>query len=572
MADTQSLAASPAAETPRRIADAYVDAVAEQNPVTAAYLGVNPGDTRQPDLSPQGFDAEADLARQALARLDALPAEAFEDPAEAACARLLRERLTAQLALHEAGDHLRSLSNIGAPIHDVRAIFSVAPSETEQDWAAHVGRMGNVAGAVRGYQATLAEGLRRDLVSGPRQVATVGTQLDSWFGESLTDEKNWYSSFAADCPADLRAQLDANAEQASVAVAEFCAWLRDTYAPVAADRPDTAGRELYTRSARFHSGADLDLDEAYAWAWTEFHRLEAELVAEADKVKPGATPREASEYLETDGHSVEGVEEIRVWLQDIMDKAIEALDGTHFDIQGKLRRVESRIAPAGSAAAPYYTQPSLDFSRPGRTWLPTMDKTTFPTWQLVSIWYHEGVPGHHLQLASWVAAADTLSRYQVTLGAVSANLEGWALYSERLMDELGFLTDPAHRLGFLDEQMMRTVRVIIDIGMHLGLTIPADSPFHPGETWTPELGSDFFAAYVGAPAEMRESEIIRYLGWPGQAIGYKLGERAWRRGRDAAKAAAEARGEEFDLKAWHMKALAQGSFGLDDLVAELSAL
>ncbi|MEY9848349.1 DUF885 domain-containing protein [Streptacidiphilus sp. MAP5-3] len=568
MADTHSLAA----DTPRRIADAYVDAVAEQNPVTAAYLGVNPGDPRQPDLSPQGFDTEADLARQALARLDALPAEAFEDPVESACARLLRERLTAQLAVHEAGDHLRSLSNIGAPVHDVRAIFSVAPSETKEDWAAHVGRMGNVADAVRGYQATLAEGLRRDLVSGPRQVATVGTQLAAWFGESLTDEKNWYSTFAVDCPADLRAQLDANAEQASVAVAEFCAWLRDTYAPVAADRPDTAGRELYTRSARLHSGADLDLDEAYAWAWTEFHRLEAELVAEADKVKPGATPREASEYLETDGHTIEGVEEIRVWLQNIMDEAIEALDGTHFDIQDNLRRVESRIAPAGSAAAPYYTQPSLDFSRPGRTWLPTLDKTAFPTWQLVSIWYHEGVPGHHLQLASWVAAADTLSRYQVTLGSVSANLEGWALYSERLMDELGFLADPAHRLGFLDEQMLRTVRVIIDIGMHLGLTIPADSPFHPGETWTPELGSDFFAAYVGSPAEMRESEIIRYLGWPGQAIGYKLGERAWRRGRDAAKAAAEARGEEFDLKAWHMKALAQGSFGLDDLVAELSAL
>ncbi|WP_042384511.1 DUF885 domain-containing protein [Streptacidiphilus melanogenes] len=554
--------------TPRRIADDYVDAMARQNPAVAASLGLYPEDRRQPDLSPAGFDAEAELARQALAALDALPADALDDQAEAACARLLRERLTAELVVHDAGDHFRSLNNIASPIHLVRAIFTMTPSDTAADWELLVGRMANTAESVRGYQRTLAEGLRRGLVSGPRQVSTVIEQLAAWF----EDEDSWYRGFAADCPEAQRADLDAAAEPAAAAIADFRTFLRDAYAPVAADRPDTAGRELYLRSARLHTGADLDLDEAYAWAWTEFHRLEAEIRAEAEKVKPGATPQEAIEYLETSGHAVEGVEEIRTWLQAIMDEAIEALDGTHFDIRGKIRRVESRIAPAGSAAAPYYTEPSLDFSRPGRTWLPTLGRDTFPTWQLVSTWYHEGVPGHHLQLASWVAAADQLSTYQVTLGGVSANLEGWALYAERLMDELGFFGDPGRRLGFLDEQMLRTIRVIIDIGMHLGFTIPADSPFRPGETWNAELATEFFAAYSGSPAEMRESEITRYLGWPGQAIGYKLGERAWRAGREAAKAAAQARGEEFDLKAWHMKALSQGSFGLDDLIAELTAL
>ncbi|WP_042431135.1 DUF885 domain-containing protein [Streptacidiphilus anmyonensis] len=554
--------------TPRGIADDYVDAMARQNPAVAASLGLHPDDRRQPDLSPAGFEAEAELARKALAALDALPAEALEDRAEAACARLLRERLTAELAVHDAGDHFRSLNNIASPVHMVRAIFTMTPSATEADWELLIERMANTAAAVRGYQQTLAEGLRRGLVSGPRQVSTVIEQLGAWF----EDEDSWYSGFAADCPEAQRPALDAAAEPAAAAIAEFRAFLRDEYTPVAADRPDTAGRELYLRSARLHTGADLDLDEAYAWAWTEFHRLEAEIRAEADKVKPGATPQEAIEYLETSGHAIEGVEEIRTWLQARMDEAIEALDGTHFDIQGKIRRVESRIAPAGSAAAPYYTEPSLDFSRPGRTWLPTMGRETFPTWQLVSTWYHEGVPGHHLQLASWVAAADQLSTYQVTLGGVSANLEGWALYAERLMDELGFFGDPGRRLGFLDEQMLRTIRVIIDIGMHLGFAIPADSPFRPGETWTAELATEFFAAYSGSPADMRESEITRYLGWPGQAIGYKLGERAWRAGREAAKAAHEARGEEFDLKAWHMKALSQGSFGLDDLISELTAL
>jgi len=123
---------------------------------------------------------------------------------------------------------------------------------------------------------------------------------------------------------------------------------------------------------------------------------------------------------------------------------------------------------------------------------------------------------------------------------------------------------------------MRAVRVIIDIGMHLELEIPAvqgaGEAFHPGERWTPPLAREFFGRNSGRPAEFLDSEIVRYLGGPGQAIGYKLGERAWLAGRDAARAAHAARGETFDVKVWHMAALSQGSLGLDDLVAELTIL
>jgi uncharacterized protein (DUF885 family) len=281
-------------------------------------------------------------------------------------------------------------------------------------------------------------------------------------------------------------------------------------------------------------------------------------------------------HLDEHGHRIRGVPEVRAHLQQIMDTTIAELDGTHFDIAAPLRRVEAMIAPEGSAAAPYYTGPSLDFARPGRTWLPTLGRDEFPTWDLVSTWYHEGVPGHHLQLAQWVLVADRLTRFQTTIGSISANVEGWALYAERLMDELGYLDSPADRLGYLDGQQMRAVRVIIDIGMHLGLEIPADqggaTPFRPGERWTPALAREFFGLNSGRPGDFLDSEIVRYLCWPGQAIGYKLGERAWLAGRDAARAAHAARGEVFDLKAWHMAALNQGSLGLDDLVTELSAL
>jgi uncharacterized protein (DUF885 family) len=273
---------------------------------------------------------------------------------------------------------------------------------------------------------------------------------------------------------------------------------------------------------------------------------------------------------------VEGVAAVRDRLQQMMDDAVTALDGVHFDLAEPVRRVEAMIAPEGSAAAPYYTRPALDFSRPGRTWLPTLGRERFPLWDLVSTWYHEGVPGHHLQLAQWVYVSGQLSRYQSSVGSVSANVEGWALYAERLMDELGFLTDPGARLGYLDAQQLRAVRVIIDIGMHLELPIPDDQgvpePFAPGQRWTPRLAREFFGLNSGRPAAFLDSELVRYLGAPGQAITYKLGERAWLAGREAARRAHAGRGEAFDAKAWHMAALSQGSLGLDDLVDELAAL
>ncbi|MEV0373063.1 DUF885 domain-containing protein [Streptomyces sp. NPDC050636] len=553
--------------SPRRIADEYVERVAALDPMTSVRLGLHPGDDRQPDLSPEGFEALADLGRRTLAALDTAPTS--ETPTEQAGAKLLRERLTAELAVHEAGDNFRQLRNVDAPIHRLRGIFTLMPTDTAEDWEAVAGRLRNLPGALDRYRATLTEGISRSLLSAPRQALAVIGQLDAWTARG-TGGPGWFADFVSDGPERLRPELDAAALRATAAIAEFRDWLRDTYVPAAVGTPDAVGRERYLRAARHSTGADLDVDDAYAWAWDEFHRTAAEMRAEADRVLPGATVLEAMHHLDAHGHAIKGEEEIRDWLQHIMDEAIDALDGRHFDITGPLRNVESCIAPPGSSTAPHYASPSLDFSRPGRTYLPTLGRQIFPTWQIVSTWYHEGVPGHHLQLSQWVAAADRLGRYRVTLGKVTANIEGWALYAERLMDELGFhADDPGRRLGYLDKQMLRIIRVIIDIGMHLRLAIPADSGFHPGERWTPALATEFMAAHHGSPVERRNGEINRYLGWPGQAISYKLGERAWLQGREAAR---RRHGTAFDLKAWHMKALAQGSFGLDDLADNLAGL
>lgn len=552
---------------PRQVADAYVDAFIELDPISGTYLGVAESSRRLPDFSPAGQEALAELARATLVKLDAaeqLPGA--DSDAERRCGRLLRERLTAEIAVHEADESLRAVSNLHSPAHSVRVALTVTPTETDEDWAAVVERLLAVPGALEGYRASLALGLERKLYGGPRATATFIGQLTEWVGQ---DGTGFYQGFVAAGPDSLRADLDDAARQATEATEALRDWMRDVYAPAVEGAPDTVGRERYARWSRYFNGTDLDLDEAYAYGWSEYHRLLGEMKTEAEKVLPGAGPWEALAHLDVHGKHIEGVDEVQAWLQGLMDEAIEALDGTHFELAERVRKVESRIAPPGGAAGPYYTGPSEDFSRPGRTWLPTMGETRFPVYDLVSTWYHEGVPGHHLQIAQWAHVADSLSRYQASIGIVSANAEGWALYAERLMDELGFLPDAERRLGYLDAQMMRACRVIVDIGMHAEMEIPADSPFHPGERWTPELAQEFFGNHSGRPADFVESELTRYLSMPGQAIGYKLGERAWLLGRENAR---KAHGDAFDAKAWHMAALSQGPLGLDDLVDELSKL
>ncbi|QDO87852.1 DUF885 domain-containing protein [Ornithinimicrobium ciconiae] len=558
----------PNLTTARQLADTFVRDLADLDPSVATGLGLNPQDDRLPDLSPAGYQAKADLASSTLAELETLEAAAGPDgwdALEQRCATLLRDRLGVQLEAHAAGEHLREIRNIFGPPQAIRQILSMMPSASDADWTVIARRMARVPQAYRSWTQTLDEGIARGLFAAPLQVRTTIDQLTEWA------DSQWWHNFVAGGPESVKGELIAAADTATAGTIELRDYLQQTYLPASDGTPNAVGAQRYRLNARRWMGADLDLEEACAWGWAEYQQINAEMVGLAGEILPGSTPVEAMRHLDEHGEIIEGVEQVREKLQQMMDQAIEDLDGTHFDIAEPIKTVEAMIAPAGSAAAPYYSRPSIDFSRPGRTWLPTMGRTSFPMYDLVSTWYHEGVPGHHLQLAQWVYVAPQLSIYQTSLGSSSGATEGWALYAERLMDELGYL-DTEARMGYLDCQIMRAIRVVIDIGMHLQLPIPDDSPIAPGQTWTPELANQFFAAHSGRSQDFIDSEIIRYLGWPGQAISYKLGERAWLAGREAARRAHKERGEEFNLKEWHMAALSLGALGLDDLTRELSTL
>jgi len=559
----------------RDAADAFVEQFTDLDPVTATFLGLPKRQDELPDLSPAGQEAYDELYRATLAKLAGLPHAAgsggFADDDDRRCARLLRERLEAQLAVSASGENLRAVSNIFGPPQEVRGVFVLMPAAGADDWAVIARRLGKVPAALAGYRASLAEGASRRLYAAPRQVQTVASQFTEW--GQVGEGRGWFADFAAGAPADLpatlRTDLSAASAAADAAVAGLRDWLISDYLPGAAGTPDGVGAERYRIGVRLFNGATLNVAEAYEWGWSQYRQILAEMKAEAERILPGSTPAAAMHHLDDHGEVVEGVDEIRDRLQQLMDEAMTSLSGTYFDLADPIKVVEARIAPAGSAAAPYYTMPSQDFSRPGRTWLPTLGKTRFPLWNLYSTWYHEGVPGHHMQLAQWQYLSSRLSRYQTGLGMTSACAEGWALYAERLMDELGFLEPPGARMGYLDAQLMRAIRVIIDIGMHLELPVTSDWAPGADQRWTPELALEFFVAHSGRSREFLESEVVRYLSGPGQAISYKLGERAWLAGRAAAQAA---RGASFDLKSWHMAALSLGSLGLDDLTEELARL
>jgi uncharacterized protein (DUF885 family) len=546
----------------REVADNYIEQMAALDPVAATAWGVPGHDDRLPDLSPSGIAARADLQRQVLTELTGSDAS----PAETTAAEVMKERLGADLDLYEAGDHYRALRVLFSPQDSVRRSFDLMRFETEEDWQVVAARLRAVPEAMAGWRATLEEGLSLRLVSARRQVEACAAQCDVWGGGSA-EGSSFFEHLVGRYPGGPSgAELGAAALAAGQNFLDFGTWLRQNYLPKAAT-VDAVGRERYGLAARYFTGSDLDLDETYRYGWAELYRIEERMAAVCREIRPGASLPQVIEHLEADpDHLIEGVDEFQRWNQDLIDTTIASLEGVHFDIPEPIRRCEAMIAPPGGAAAMYYTGPSEDLSRPGRTWYPTLGKTRFPLWREVSICYHEGVPGHHLQVGQVRYLADRLNRFQRLSGFVSGHGEGWALYAERFMGELGYLADPAYELGMLSAQAMRAVRVIVDIGLHLELVIPSDERYHPGERWTPELALPFVIERSCFPADFMASEVDRYLGLPGQALSYKVGERVWLDSRDAAKAR---KGAGFDLKSFHRFALDLGGMGLDQLSREL---
>lgn len=551
------------AMTVHRISDDYVDDYVRLVPTIATELGIPGYDDQWPDLSPEGNAAVAGLARRALADVSAVEPS---DDAERVAKAVFTERLGVEVELYDAGLIDSDLNVLASPPQSLRSTFDLMPTSTADDWSTIATRLSRLPAALAGYRVSLLHAAAKGNVSAVRQVTKVADQCQKWSQGFFTD----FVAGAKDVPDTVRTDLDAGAAAASKAYGELAEFLRAEVLPKAPGK-DAVGAEAYKLLSRRYLGAALDLREAYEWGWTEFLRLEAEMKEVANRVKPGASLAEAAAALDNDPrYQVRGVEAFREWMQKLSDQALSDLRGVHFDIPDEIMRLDCKIAPPGGTAGAYYTNPTDDFSRPGAMWwaLPP-DKDEFTTWREASIVYHEGVPGHHMQIATAMYHAERLNKFQRMLSWVPAYSEGWALYAERLMREFGYLSDDGNLFGMLNENIFRAARVIIDIGMHLELEIPAGTGFHEGARWTPDLGLEFMLTRTITEHELVVDEVDRYLGWAGQAPAYKLGERLWLEARDDAKARA---GGAFDLKHFHMESLYLGQMGMDTMRECLSRI
>ncbi|GAA4960396.1 uncharacterized protein (DUF885 family) [Nonomuraea thailandensis] len=528
-----------------RLCEQYVGKSAELDPISAEISGVSAGFAPATDFGPDGHAARAELIRRTLAELSGL---AVTSEADRHAADHLRERLEAESAWHESGEPLRELRGQFGLVNLIRDSVDLLPRGDDDRWRDVAARLEAVPVMLASWRAGLDLGLDRGLPAARRQALEAAAQAERFAGvhDALV------TSYG-DGP--LAGELAAAAASAHAAYTETARYLRADYAPRAAER-DGVGAERYAVAARQSLGADLDPVEAYAWGWAELERIEAEMATEIERVRPGASWPEVSAFLD-ETHCVAGVDAYRGWLQERHDRAISELDGTHFDIAPPLRTVEVTIAAASAAGSPYYTPPTEDLARPGRTWWPLGGRERFATWRELTTVFHEGVPGHHLQMGAVMAAGDTLSRF-ARIEGVSGHSEGWALYAERLADELGWFADPGTRLGMLAGSALRTARVVIDIGVHLELPLP------DGSRWTFGKACEVLSERGRANSHRVHPEVVRYFGWPAQAISYKLGERAWLAARETAM-----RRPGFDLKGWHTAAVGLGPIGLGRLAETL---
>ena len=543
------------------IADSYLDDLIQLDPVSATYFGIGEPNHEFGDYSPDGNQARYELDKSTLAQVTNLEAIQADDQV---ASRAMEERLSVFCDSFLAGEYRRALNIIHSPLQEIRQVFDMMPQNSEDDFWQIALRLSNVNQALGQYRQSLELGTTLGQMASARQAIGCARQARAY-----GDPSGFFGQLALSYHGSnekLRAELDKGAAQAGSAYLELSRYLADDYAP-ASNESDFVGPERWALHCRIFNGIAVDAKATYEWGWEELARIEDEMRITAEQISPGNSVAEVMASLDhMEGYLIEGEQNFRSWNQDFLDRTMDSLSGVHFHIPEKVRHLEAMIAPPGGAAAMYYTPPSQDFSRPGRTWYPTLGRTTFALWSEVSTAYHEGVPGHHMQFAQILNLGQRLNAFQRLLGTVSGYLEGWALYAERLMDELGFLSDPIYRLGMLAAQAMRAARVVVDIGLHHEFAIPPGHSFLPASTWTPKLAVDLIHSTSGREMAFSKSEVDRYLGWPAQATSYKIGERIWLETRASAKAKLKS---EFSLREFHQRGFELGFVGLSQLQMEL---
>ena len=541
------------------LADRYVDQLAALQPMLATQMGVPGFDGQWGVQDPSGWQDIGALFKRTLSAIEALPPS--DRHREQLGRRVLKDHLSGRVERIEHGHPLQDLNNIASPVQGFRETFDLMPKVSADDWELIASRLSSLHGAVDGYIESLSEGRRRGLAAARRQVEACIEQCRVNSGSGSFFYQLSAGAHDAQVPDALQAEVDSGTAAARSAYAHLANYLEDEYLPDSVEA-DGVGLERYRRVSRHFLLTEIDHEAVYHWAWQEVAALRAQMVEVGRQIDPALGFQEIVQLLKTGADYVVSSEaEFLSQMRQCQMDALDQLDGTVFDVPVPIKQIDVQIAPPGTTLGAYYIQPSEDFSRAGSVWYAKLtDTSVYPLFDEVTTAYHEGFPGHHLQIGVQMCLGDELTRAHRLAIWYDGYGEGWALYAERLMDELGFINRPEYRFGLLCSQLMRACRVVIDIGMHLGMIIPKDAVFHSGDIWTFDLAVEMLRDYgLMSPVGAR-SEVTRYLGWPAQAISYKVGEQFILDLRAQAEHEAW-----FTLKEFHRRILVSGPVGLDHL-------
>ena len=528
-------------------------------PLFATRVGVHDYNSKLDDVSLESQAAHINVERKLLARLKEISKDNLDLQGTIdweIVHRLLDERING----YELNAHLMPITNRSG----FHIYFPELPKQmslsTSAGYENYIARLEGFLGYTRQHIELLREAIR--------QGYTLPAVVLKGYGQTITahivekpEESLLYSPFVkfpASIDATAQSQLRTRGTEAiekSVIAGyrEFLEFFNKEYLPAArktigaSDLPN--GPAYYLHTIRVYTTMNSSPDSIHAVGVKEVARIQKEMDALRQRVKFDGDHKAFIEFLRTDPRFYA---KTREELMQHVALILKKMDGQLPSMFRKLPRTPYGLMPIPDYIAPktssaYYSEPAGDGSRPGVYYLNTYDLKSRPLFEMEALSFHEAVPGHHLQiaLAQEMTNVHPLRRFT----ELNAFVEGWALYSERLGLEAGFYQDPYSDFGRLSFEMWRACRLVVDTGIHaLG--------------WTRDEAVAFMGKHTALSPHNIESEVDRYISWPGQALGYKLGELKIRELRAKAE---KKLGDEFDLREFHDVILRNGSVPLDVL-------
>ena len=536
----------------------------EAYPESSREYGDASGNRLWNDVSPQALAARDEARESFITRLDALE-QATLSEADQLNRKMLLTRLRNSREQHALGLDLMPINMRSGPQHrhamvERLRLTSVADYE---DWIA---RLEALPEQLKQYKALLSEGIESDRVQALAVMERVPGQLDKLLTENAESSPFW-KPFAAlpntltdEEMATLQHKAKAAIEElVTPAYAEFKEFMIGQYLPACRDQVGIHalkdGKKLYETVAQQFTTTDLTPEAIHELGKQEVARILREMEIVKTEVGFDGTLQEFNEFLRNDPQFYYETPEA---LLEAYQAVSKRLDPELVKLFGKLPRMPYGVRPIPAEIAPdtttaYYMRPSVDGTRPGYYYVNLHNPSVRPKYEMEVLSVHEAVPGHHLQIAL-AMEMENVPNFRLSSN-VTAFIEGWGLYSERLGYQMGLYQDPYSRYGQLIYDMWRAVRLVVDTGMHYF-------------GWTRQEAIDYFLVHAAKTEADIVNEIDRYIGWPGQALAYKIGQLKILELRERAE---RELGTTFDIRAFHDHLLGAGAIPLDVLDERMTA-